>query len=138
MWSECWILAERDGAALASQKVVHFLFPFRFKEDIEEDTNHSQEAGCGYHSNYQPCECRICEQRDTGRCIFKYRGLWLTLSSQNIISVCCSLDWLLLTIVVFTWTYLLRPQNMEILLKQSQSREWDAIWKERLTFKFLT
>ncbi len=59
--------AELEGAVLPSQKVIHFLFPFRFEEDIEEDRNHCQEAGHGHRSYHQPCKCGVCEQRDRGR-----------------------------------------------------------------------
>lgn len=59
--------AQLEGAALSSQEVIHLLFPFRFEEEIEEDGNHSQEAGHRHHSYHQPCKCGICQERGGGK-----------------------------------------------------------------------
>lgn len=58
--------AELESAVLTSQNVVHFRFPSRFAEDVEEDRNHSQEAGYGHRTYHQPCECGVCGERDRG------------------------------------------------------------------------
>lgn len=56
-------LEDLEGAILPSKKVIHFPFPFRFEEDIEEDRDYSQEAGHRHHSYHQPCKCGVCEER---------------------------------------------------------------------------
>lgn len=64
-----WTQAELECAVLTSQNVVHFLFPSRFAEDVEEDRDHGQEAGRGHCTDHQPCECGVCEERDGGECM---------------------------------------------------------------------
>lgn len=56
-----------EGAVLPGQDVIHLVFPFRFEEDVEEDGNHSQEAGHGHRSYHQPCECGVCGEMDRGQ-----------------------------------------------------------------------
>lgn len=98
LWRRVCAPAELEGAVLSSQKVIHFLFPSRFAEDIEEDRNHGQEAGCGHHSYHQPCKCGVCKERDRGKCMFLYRGHWSSMSSWGILPV---LDWLIIQNAVF-------------------------------------
>lgn len=66
--------AELEGAVLPSQNVIHFVFPFRFEEHIEEDRNHHQEAGRSHRTYYQPCKSGVCKERNKGESVFSYRG----------------------------------------------------------------
>lgn len=52
-------LAELESAVLPSQKVIHFRIPFRFEESIDEDQDHSEEAGHSHCSYHQPCKCGV-------------------------------------------------------------------------------
>lgn len=52
-----------ESAVLSSQKIIHFLFPFRFEEDAEEHRHHGQEAGAGYHGHHQPCKGGVWGER---------------------------------------------------------------------------
>lgn len=67
---ECWHGNEDSGvdlllesAVLPSQKIIHFLFPFGFEEDAEEDGHHGQEAGAGHHGHQQPREAGVWGER---------------------------------------------------------------------------
>lgn len=59
-------LTKLEDAVLPGQNIIHFLFPFRFEENIEEDRNHCQEAGRGHCGYNQPRKCRVCEETSEG------------------------------------------------------------------------
>lgn len=80
-------LAELEGAVLASKNVIHFLFPFRFEEDIEEDRNHCQEEGHPHHSHHQPSKGGICEERQRYMQAFMVIDFLKTLSARFCFSI---------------------------------------------------
>lgn len=59
--------AQLEGAVLPSQNVIHFIFPFRLEEDVDEDGHHCQEAGYRHRAHHQPCKRCVCKEKHKGK-----------------------------------------------------------------------